>query len=758
MLRLAPLLLIASSPLHAQQANWPHWRGPEYDGISRETGWSSHGASEPLWSASLGLGYSNVSILDGMLVTMGFDEEAGEDVIHCLDAVTGETRWTHRYGAEPLANFHGGGTLSTPALAGGYAYTVNRYGRASCLSLEDGKVIWERDYQAELGLKVSFHGFSGSPLVQGDRLIYCLGGTTFQASREDGEVGWRNADLGDGGYGNPVPFTLRGEACLATYAAPGLRVLRAVDGELLHSFDWRGDAGSINSMTPIVTGDQVFVSCAYNKGAALVKLVEAPEAELVWTNRRYRNKVGDSLLFDGHIYGFDEGMLKCIDLEGKERWRVRGLGMGTLSLSDGRLIVLSSDGELVIARANPDGYHELVRRKVLDGGVYWTAPVLVQGRLYLRSSLGDLICRDHRKGAAAGEVLAGDESGSWSTFSTEPVPSGAELLAGHVAARGGAGRLRARQSVHMTGTTELLGVGITQSRLEIFAQAPDRYLLRVHTEFGEEDRCFDGKIGWNLDPAFGNRLFEGDELKELRSANRFHLDLEGADAYEGALTTGQGSFEGTDCWTLDARTKEGSDRRLYFDRRTGLLRGREGAAEARVEFSDWKDFEGILVPTQVVVSRSDTGVEERMVIDAVVWDGVDSEVFARGPKVLRMLRTPEEIEAQNRAVEQAHSVQLGHYRADFPPLDGAIVEVRADDGRLALVTPRGPLHLLPADDEGRFAAESMPGVSLVFDEPVDGKSPGVSVTLGPATHRAPRCAAPEPDEPEEPEDSGGEES
>ena len=108
------------------------------------------------------------------------------------------------------------------------------------------------------------------------------------------------------------------------------------------------------------------------------------------------------MLYDGHLYGFDEAMLKCIDLDGEEQWRVRGLGKGSVAVAGGRLIVLSSKGELIIAEADPEEFRELSRKKVLDGGEYWTTPVLLDGLIYCRNSEGDLVCLDHRPASADG--------------------------------------------------------------------------------------------------------------------------------------------------------------------------------------------------------------------------------------------------------------------------------------------------------------------------------------------------------------------
>ena len=103
------------------------------------------------------------------------------------------------------------------------------------------------------------------------------------------------------------------------------------------------------------------------------------------------------VLCDDVLYGFDNTMLKCLDLEGNELWRERGLGKGALIASDERLIVVSEKGELLVAEASREGFEVLARTQIFNGeGVCWTMPVLAEGRIYLRDSLGRLVCRDHR--------------------------------------------------------------------------------------------------------------------------------------------------------------------------------------------------------------------------------------------------------------------------------------------------------------------------------------------------------------------------
>src|SRR5688500_7825198 len=84
--RLAVALLLGAVALGlrpAAAADWPQWRGPRRDGVSRETGWQWPDAGpRRLWSAQVGEGYSTVAVSRGRLYTMG--NRNGQDIVSCL--------------------------------------------------------------------------------------------------------------------------------------------------------------------------------------------------------------------------------------------------------------------------------------------------------------------------------------------------------------------------------------------------------------------------------------------------------------------------------------------------------------------------------------------------------------------------------------------------------------------------------------------------------------------------------------------------
>jgi outer membrane protein assembly factor BamB len=108
------------------------------------------------------------------------------------------------------------------------------------------------------------------------------------------------------------------------------------------------------------------------------------------------------VLLDGFVYGSDGDTtgtptLRCLEWKtGEVRWKHEGVGSGGLMAVDGKLLILTEDGELLVAPASPEGFKPSARAKVLDGKC-WTMPVLANGRIYCRNAAGELVCVDVRK-------------------------------------------------------------------------------------------------------------------------------------------------------------------------------------------------------------------------------------------------------------------------------------------------------------------------------------------------------------------------
>ena len=127
------VLSAASFSVFAQKRNsitdWPQWRGPERDGVSKETGllkqWPEEGP-KLLWQVNdIGDGYSGPSVVGTRIYLMsnrGMDNE----FVQALSAQDGKVIWTTRVGnvGNPDQNPKYPKARSTPTVDGNFIYAL----------------------------------------------------------------------------------------------------------------------------------------------------------------------------------------------------------------------------------------------------------------------------------------------------------------------------------------------------------------------------------------------------------------------------------------------------------------------------------------------------------------------------------------------------------------------------------------------------------------------------------------------------------
>ncbi len=226
-------------------------------------------------------------------------------------------------------------------------------------------------------------------------------GPTAEPSRSldklTGAVRWQALD-DTAAYGSPILADCAGQRQVIFFTETGLAALTPESGKLLWRFAWETDFGA-NIVTPIVTGDYVFISSGYGKGCALIK-VEQTDAglttRLVYKNKKMITHFATCVLYQDHLYGFSDTTLTCMELRtGKVAWTERGFDKGSLTIADGRLYILGEMGTLALAEATPTGYREISRFTFSDKKC-WTAPVIADGRLYVRNE-DKIACYDLRR-------------------------------------------------------------------------------------------------------------------------------------------------------------------------------------------------------------------------------------------------------------------------------------------------------------------------------------------------------------------------
>jgi len=397
--------LILPLCLDVRADDWPIYRGPNHNGISQETGWKSSWKTPPkiLWRARVGLGHSSFSVANGKAYTLG--NSANQDTVFCFDAVSGKQLWKHSYAADKGAKFYPGGTHSTPTVdpATDTVYILGKQGQLHALDATEGSIKWFKNVVRELGLgrrDVGTWGLGGSPLIINDRLYLNAGAGGACLNKNDGGVIWRSR--GKSGFSTPLPYSTGNQEALAFFTARSVVGVDAKNGRQLWSFPWTTQY-DVNAVDPVFTsGNTLFISSAYNVGGAIYAIRENT-GRSVWRTKNMINHFNSCVYLGGHLYGIHghadktRGELRCLDARtGRVVWSDRSVELGSLMIADGKLVVISEMGTLMIAEATPKGFRTTGRVQAL-GPKCWAAPVLANGLVYVRNARGDVACVDLRK-------------------------------------------------------------------------------------------------------------------------------------------------------------------------------------------------------------------------------------------------------------------------------------------------------------------------------------------------------------------------
>lgn len=400
-MRLSPLLLAASLLALAHPApalDWPQFRGPSRDDVSRETGllkqWPAAGPKRVWLFDKAGNGYSGFAVVAGRLYTLGIRD--GKENLLALDANTGKELW-HTPLGDVLKNNWGDGPRSSPAVDGDRVYALSGPGNLVCADAKTGRQIWNKELTS-LGGKVQGWGYTESPLVDGNQVVCTPGGpqgTMAAFDKATGKVLWQSKEWTEmAQYSSIVKAEINRQPMYVQLVMNSFAGVDPKTGKVL----WKeafplGKTAVIP--TPIVSENNVFVNAGYGAGCKMVQIRPGNHVEQVYENKTMKNHHGGVLLFGKHLYGYSDGIgWLCMDFAtGEQVWAERSkLGKGAVSCADGMLYCLDEGkGTLVLAEASPKGWSEHGRLTLepqssirSPQGRIWTHPVVSNGKLYLR--------------------------------------------------------------------------------------------------------------------------------------------------------------------------------------------------------------------------------------------------------------------------------------------------------------------------------------------------------------------------------------
>lgn len=410
-------------------ADWPGWRGPEHNGISRETGlvesWDHETGKNVLWDKPIG-GRAAPIVLNGRVyldcrtnhdVSTGSKEiiDAQEQVI-CRDAATGETLWTDKFNV--FQTDIPAPRVGWAAMAGdsetGYVYVHSVSGIFRCYD-KDGKVVWEKSLFEEYGKISGYGGRTQTPIIDEDRIIVGYFGlnwgrtkapppkmTYYCFDKKNGQLMW-TAPVGGGpfdtNYSAPTIAVIEGQRLLIGGGADGgLHAINARTGEAVWSF--RMSKRGLNA-SPVVDGNHVFISHGEdnidNIEFGRIECIDArgkgdiTESNSVWRHDGIKAGYTALLVKDGILYVIaDTGKLHAYDSKsGHELWEysIGTVGKGSPIWADGKLYAMEVNGNIHILKPSREKCESLsrVQLKAADGNgldeIYGT-PAISDGRVF----------------------------------------------------------------------------------------------------------------------------------------------------------------------------------------------------------------------------------------------------------------------------------------------------------------------------------------------------------------------------------------
>jgi outer membrane protein assembly factor BamB len=231
--------------------------------------------------------------------------------------------------------------------------------------------------------------------VEGDKQLINVGGAAGAGivafSLTDGKVIWKATDEG-ASYSSPVAATIGGVRHAIFVTRLNVVSVDPLTGEVRFRFPFGARGPTVNAATPLVLDDHLFVSASYGVGAQWSKIA-AGSATKRWANDDVMSSQYTTCVeHDGVLYGIDgrqdvgRARLRAFDPKtGKIYWTEEGFGTGGLIVVGDKLLIMRTDGQLVVAAATPKGFEPLAEAQLFNGTAQ-ALPALANGLLFVRDT------------------------------------------------------------------------------------------------------------------------------------------------------------------------------------------------------------------------------------------------------------------------------------------------------------------------------------------------------------------------------------
>jgi outer membrane protein assembly factor BamB len=411
----AGLMLALAMDAGARAGDWPQILGPGRNGAAAdEQVADSWPAAGPVivWRRDTGSGFAGVSVSKGTAIL--YHRIGEEEVVEAMQASSGKVLWKSSFPASYVPSYtEDAGPRSVPIVSRDRVYVYGAMGELRCLDLSTGKVLWERKTYEEFNSKRPFHGepaegyfgVASSPIVEGDKIIVNVGGDASDAgivafAADTGRTVWR-ATRERASYSSPLAVSVEGTRHVIFVTRLNVVSLDPANGHVRFQFPFGRTGPSVSAANPVILDGHLFVTASYGIGSVLAR-IGSDRAEVLWRDReilasQYTTCVEkDGCLFG--IHGRQDGPpaeLRCINPRTRKvLWSRPEFGYATLIRCGDKLLILKTEGTLVLAAADPKKYEEIGAARVCESTAR-ALPALSGGLFYVRDT-SQLKCLDLR--------------------------------------------------------------------------------------------------------------------------------------------------------------------------------------------------------------------------------------------------------------------------------------------------------------------------------------------------------------------------
>jgi len=393
---------------------WPGFRGSSRDNINAEKVKLSHapagGTLPRLWQVDVGEGYAGASVAEGRVYVLDYDEVGRGDVLRCLSSDDGREIWRRFYNVEVGRNH--GITRTVCAVADGRVVSIGPKCHVLCVDAVDGSLKWSLDLVKDFGATVPPWYTGQNPLIDGGRVVLAPGGNAALLAAVDlatGKTVWQTPNPNHWAmtHSSVTPVKFQDKKLYAYCASAGVVGVNAEDGRIEFEIpQWKVSMANVPSPLPL-PGDRLLFTGGYGAGAMCVELRGQgakiiPEVVFRLPPEIFGAEQQTPIFYNGYVYGIlpVSSQLCCLNLEGKQVWTSGAknrFGLGPFVIADGMILALADNGTLNFIEATETGYKPLGKAALFEHGhEAWGPMALSGGKLFARD-LTHLACFDLRE-------------------------------------------------------------------------------------------------------------------------------------------------------------------------------------------------------------------------------------------------------------------------------------------------------------------------------------------------------------------------